>query len=82
MTRDPYTEARLHYPWATEMKTHDGVVKTKYNMMRGTVLQPLQSVVSSREAEQRKMAFAANARVSGGVGMTHGASGVGYKAYN
>jgi len=81
VTRDPYHEARLHYPWATEMKTHDGAVKNKYNMVHGTVLQPLQAVVSTHEAQQRKMAFAANGRVSGAVGMTHGASGLGYKAF-
>lgn len=41
---DPYAEARYHYPWATEISTHEGEVKTKYNMIRGTILQPLKSV--------------------------------------
>jgi len=74
--RDPYAEARFHYPWATEIRTQDGDVKTKYNMVRGTVLQPLQTVTPSRETEQRKLAFAANGRMSGAVGRTHGASGL------
>ena len=74
---DPYAEARLHYQWATDISTHDGIIKTKYNMIRGTTLQPLQPVLASKEATQRKMAFAANAKVSGSVGKAHGASGMG-----
>lgn len=119
---DPTREALHHYPWAVEINTHDGKVMTKYNMVRGTVLQPMQVVRSasllakvapslqscrvrlgpipasplrhgchhtdqrmsplafqlspSREAEQRKLAYAANGRLTGSVGLSHGASGM------
>lgn len=64
-----------HYPWAVEMKTSDGVFKTKYNVSHGTVLQPLPQVEPSLTALERKRAFAANPRVSASVGPSHGASG-------
>jgi len=76
-SRDPYAEARAHYPWATEILTADDQVKTKYNMVRGTVLQPLPQVVVSKDAARLKREIFSNPRMSASVGVTHGASGSG-----
>jgi len=72
---DPFEEGRRQYPWATEISTSDGQLKTKYNITRGTALQPLPQLQADLAAKERKKAFAANPRVSGSVGVSHAASG-------
>lgn len=59
-TIDPLT----HYPWATEIHTAEGQLKSKYNIARGTALRPLQPIQASHAATMRKTQAFANAKPS------------------